>query len=69
MRFSRDKNSSSNMKIDTLSFVNLLLANHSAAVFHPHVESLVPVSIHVCDKHDACTDAFIMSALLGYSSE
>lgn len=45
-----DKNSSSNMKIDTLSFVNLLLANHSASVFHPHIDALVkPIVISVGD--------------------
>ncbi|GFR63434.1 cullin-associated NEDD8-dissociated protein 1 [Elysia marginata] len=37
-----DKNSSSNMKIDTLSFLNTLLANHSPSVFHPHIKMLVP---------------------------
>lgn len=39
-----DKNSSSNMKIDTLSFLNTLLSNHSHLVFHPHIKALVPVS-------------------------
>jgi len=43
--FIRDKNSSSNMKIDTLSFVYLLLANHGAAVFHQHIDALVSVSV------------------------
>ncbi|KAK3749091.1 hypothetical protein RRG08_034063 [Elysia crispata] len=37
-----DKNSSSNMKIDTLSFLNTLLASHSPVVFHPHIKMLVP---------------------------
>ncbi|XP_012944580.1 cullin-associated NEDD8-dissociated protein 1 [Aplysia californica] len=37
-----DKNSSSNMKIDTLSFLSTLLAHHSSAVFHPHIKVLVP---------------------------
>ncbi|KAL8589566.1 Cullin-associated NEDD8-dissociated protein 1 [Nucella lapillus] len=37
-----DKNSSSNMKIDTLSFLNTLLMHHSPAVFHPHMKVLVP---------------------------
>ena len=40
----RDKNSSSNMKIDTLSFLNCILVHHSPVVFHPHVKVLVPVS-------------------------
>ena len=40
----RDKNSSSNIKIDTLCFVNILLTNHCPVVFHPHVDALVPVS-------------------------
>nr|CAD7588886.1 unnamed protein product [Timema genevievae] len=37
-----DKNSSSNMKIDTLSFMHSLLTSHPAKVFHDHVAVLVP---------------------------
>lgn len=38
-----EKNSSSNMKIDTLSFLNTLLVHTSPpSVFHPHVPTLVP---------------------------
>lgn len=37
-----DKNSSSNMKIDTLSFLNCLLVHHPPDVFHPHIQALVP---------------------------
>ncbi|KAK7091549.1 cullin-associated NEDD8-dissociated protein 1-like isoform X2 [Littorina saxatilis] len=36
-----DKNSSSNMKIDTLSFLNTLLIHHPPSVFHPHMKVLV----------------------------
>jgi len=32
------------MKIDTLSFLNLLLTSHSPTVFHSHVDTLVKVS-------------------------
>lgn len=38
----RDKNSSSTMKIDTLSFVYCLLLSHAPEVFHPHMSVLVP---------------------------
>lgn len=38
----RDKNSSSNMKIDTLAFVHCLLVHHSGEVFHPHIGELLP---------------------------
>lgn len=38
----RDRNSSSNMKIDTLSFVHTLLCSHPAEVFHAHMDVLVP---------------------------
>ena len=34
------------MKIDTLSFINCMLCNHSPVVFHPHVNVLIPVSIN-----------------------
>ena len=47
----RDKNSSSNMKIDTLSFLNTLLIHHSPSVFHPHMRVLVPVSQNISPPH------------------
>ncbi|NXS64618.1 CAND1 protein, partial [Pandion haliaetus] len=37
-----DKCSSSNMRIDTLSFLHVLLCNHQPEVFHPHIKSLLP---------------------------
>ncbi|XP_074734850.1 cullin-associated NEDD8-dissociated protein 1-like isoform X3 [Strix uralensis] len=37
-----DKSSSSNMRIDTLSFLHVLLCNHQPEVFHPHIKSLLP---------------------------
>ena len=42
--FLRDKNSTSNMKIDTLSFLSCILTQHPPAVFHPHIHVLLPVS-------------------------
>lgn len=41
-----DKNSSSNMKIDTLSFLNTILIHHQPAVFLPHIKILVPPIVH-----------------------
>ncbi|XP_027558452.1 cullin-associated NEDD8-dissociated protein 1-like isoform X2 [Neopelma chrysocephalum] len=40
-----DKSSSSNMRIDTLSFLHVLLCNHQPEVFHPHIKSLLPPEI------------------------
>lgn len=37
-----DRSFSSNMKIDTLAFLNCLMVNHSPVVFHTHIEVLVP---------------------------
>ncbi|KAI5750482.1 hypothetical protein M8J76_015953 [Diaphorina citri] len=37
-----DRNSSSNMKIDTLAFTHTLLTTHPPAVFHPHIHILLP---------------------------
>uniref|UniRef100_A0A663FAJ0 Cullin associated and neddylation dissociated 1 n=1 Tax=Aquila chrysaetos chrysaetos TaxID=223781 RepID=A0A663FAJ0_AQUCH len=37
-----DKSSSSNLKIDALSCLYVILCNHSPQVFHPHVQALVP---------------------------
>jgi len=40
-----DKNSSSNMKIDTLVFLNSLVKSHPPQVFHPHIHILLPTVI------------------------
>lgn len=37
-----EKNSSSNMKIDTLSFVHCLISSHAPEVFHPHMHLIMP---------------------------
>ena len=37
--------SNSNMKIDTLSFIQILLSGHHPRVFHPHAPVLVPAII------------------------
>ncbi|XP_001948086.1 cullin-associated NEDD8-dissociated protein 1 [Acyrthosiphon pisum] len=37
-----DKKSSSNMKIDTLSFIYCVLTSHAPEIFHPWVEQLIP---------------------------
>lgn len=44
-----DKNSTSNMKIDTLIFFNALLKTHPPEVFHPYLEQLVPAIIASVD--------------------
>ena len=42
-----DKSSTSNMKIDTLSFLGCILAQHPPKVFHPHIHVLFPVSANL----------------------
>lgn len=37
-----DKSSSSNLKIDALACLYVVLCNHPATAFHPHVSALVP---------------------------
>uniref|UniRef100_A0A8C2F5M0 Cullin-associated and neddylation-dissociated 1 n=1 Tax=Cyprinus carpio TaxID=7962 RepID=A0A8C2F5M0_CYPCA len=37
-----DKSSSSNLKIDALSCLYVILCNHQPKVFHPHVQAIVP---------------------------
>uniref|UniRef100_A0A8C7FBA7 Cullin-associated and neddylation-dissociated 2 (putative) n=1 Tax=Oncorhynchus kisutch TaxID=8019 RepID=A0A8C7FBA7_ONCKI len=37
-----DKSTSSNMKIDALSFLNVLLCSHPPAVFQPHMKVILP---------------------------
>lgn len=41
-----DKNTTSNMKIDALSFVHCMLVGHNPQVFHPHIETLVPLIVN-----------------------
>ena len=46
IQFSLGNNqSNSNMKIDTLSFIQCLLTGHHPTVFHPHAQVLVPAII------------------------
>lgn len=40
-----DKNSTSNMKIDALGFLCNMLTSHDAAIFHPHIPTLVPLVV------------------------
>ncbi|KAL3888576.1 hypothetical protein ACJMK2_001063 [Sinanodonta woodiana] len=37
-----DRNSTSNMKIDTLAFLNCILTHHNPIVFHSHIKVIVP---------------------------
>ncbi|VEN51680.1 unnamed protein product [Callosobruchus maculatus] len=41
-----EKNASSNMKIDALSFIYCLLTSHQPRVFHPHISTLLPPVIN-----------------------
>lgn len=41
-----EKNASSNMKIDALSFIYCLLTSHPPHVFHPHISTLLPPVIN-----------------------
>ncbi|KAK7137279.1 hypothetical protein R3I93_017381 [Phoxinus phoxinus] len=40
-----DKSASSNMKIDALSFLNVLLSSHNPEIFHPHINVILPAVI------------------------
>jgi len=61
-----DKQSSSNMKIDTLSFIQSLLSSHHPTVFHPHTDILVPAVISsVSDSfYKISSEALIVLQLL-----
>ncbi|XP_076864497.1 cullin-associated NEDD8-dissociated protein 2 [Brachyhypopomus gauderio] len=41
-----DKSTSTNMKIDALSFLHVLLSSHTPEVFHPHIKVILPPVIH-----------------------
>ena len=40
-----DKNTTSNMKIDALGFVCYMLQSHNPQIFHPHIDTLVPLIV------------------------
>lgn len=44
-----DQTSSSNMKIDTLNFLTVLISQHSAPVLHPHIGAIIPAVISAVD--------------------
>lgn len=37
-----DKSTSSNLKIDALAFLNVLLSSHNPEIFHPHINVILP---------------------------
>ncbi|XP_033121634.1 cullin-associated NEDD8-dissociated protein 1-like isoform X2 [Anneissia japonica] len=56
-----EKNSSSNMKIDTLAFLNCLMCNHTPHVFHNHINVLItPVVSAVGDPFYKITSEALM---------
>uniref|UniRef100_A0A4W3KA74 Cullin-associated and neddylation-dissociated 2 (putative) n=2 Tax=Callorhinchus milii TaxID=7868 RepID=A0A4W3KA74_CALMI len=40
-----DKSSTSNMKIDALSFLHVILCSHPPEIFHPHINTLLPPTV------------------------
>jgi cullin-associated NEDD8-dissociated protein 1 len=44
-----DQTSSSNMKIDALNFLSVLLSQHSASSLHPHIRAIVPAVVVAVD--------------------
>ncbi|KAH7437479.1 hypothetical protein KP509_05G074400 [Ceratopteris richardii] len=47
-----DKSSTSNLKIEALVFLRLIMASHSPSVFHPHVKSLLePVLSSINERY------------------
>ncbi|KAL2090831.1 hypothetical protein ACEWY4_013094 [Coilia grayii] len=44
-----DKSTSSNMKIDALSFLHVLLSSHTPEVFHPHINIILPPVVQCVD--------------------
>ncbi|CAM6103401.1 unnamed protein product [Calypogeia fissa] len=47
-----DKSSNSNLKIEALVFLRLVLASHSPTVFHPHIKALsAPVLTAVSERY------------------
>ena len=49
--FHSDQTSTSNMKIDTLNFLTVLLTHHSPAVLHPHIGAIIPAVVSSVDDN------------------
>ena len=45
-----EKNSSSNMKIDALSFLNAYIKSHQPEVFQPHSQTLLPAIVSFLER-------------------
>jgi cullin-associated NEDD8-dissociated protein 1 len=61
-----DKNSTSNMKIDTLNFLNHLLITHDDSLFHPYLDSIA-IPIIKCNQdnfYKIASDALLVSQQL-----
>lgn len=61
-----DKNSTSNMKIDTLNFLNHLLLTHEEKLFHPYLDALVPPVVRCIQDsfYKIASDALLVSQQL-----
>jgi cullin-associated NEDD8-dissociated protein 1 len=61
-----DKTSTSNMKIDTLNFLNNLLSTHDHKLFHLYIESIVPPVIRCIQDsfYKIASDALLVSQQL-----
>ena len=66
IQFSLGSNqNNSNMKIDTLSFIQCLLTGHHPTVFNPHAATLVPAIISaVSDSYKISSDTLVVLQLL-----
>uniref|UniRef100_A0A0E0G1Z8 TATA-binding protein interacting (TIP20) domain-containing protein n=1 Tax=Oryza nivara TaxID=4536 RepID=A0A0E0G1Z8_ORYNI len=52
----KDKSSTSNLKIEALVFTRLVMASHSPAVFHPYIQALYgPILSAIGDRYDKVT--------------
>ena len=61
-----DKTSTSNMKIDTLNFLNNLLLSHDERLFHPYLDQIVPPVIKAIQDsfYKIASDALLVSQQL-----
>lgn len=61
-----DKNSTSNMKIDALLFVQELIKTHEPTTFHPHIHTILPAVISAVDDsfYKTASEALMLLSLL-----
>ena len=58
-----DQTSTPNLKIDTLSFLTVMITQHSAEFLHPHIGAVIPVSTVLCECVFVCVCVYVCACV------